>query len=326
PGGPGVAPRGEGQRVRHRDRCPGGDRWSRHRRPDGTDCADGEEESMTEPTPTAPAATDGGTVGQWRATYTPGSWVVLSGPTSMVVLQPAPAKASTLLNSMWDVVVSAASVDQLVERLAQFNVGTMPSFAAFFWHDGQMRSLVRGAVSVMDLTSGEYVADGEGIQTWSEIGLGDVRQVRIDMEGTPEESVDKLQLPLVVGAVTASAIVLDATDEVRVVSPQAVGAEPALAPTDPSVDRMSAEQAGAEQGAPQQGGTEAGGTEAGDTEAGDTEAGDTEAGGSDGVPVGAAVAAGAAAAGATGTDATDTDATDTETGGSDASGTDADGS
>src|SRR5699024_4175993 len=271
---------------------------------------------MTEPTPTAPAATDGGTVGQWRATYTPGSWVVLSGPTSMVVLQPAPAKASTLLNSMWDVVVPAASVDPLVERLAQFNVGTMPSFAAFFWHDGQMRSLVRGAVSVMDLTSGEYVADGEGIQTWSEIGLGDVRQVRIDMEGTPEESVDKLQLPLVVGAVTASAIVLDATDEVRVVSPQAVGAEPALAPTDPSVDRMSAEQAGAEQGAPEQGGTGAG---------------DTEAGSSDGVPVGAAVAAGAAAAGATGTDATDTDATDTdatdtETGGSDASGTDADGS
>ena len=28
------------------------------------------------------------TLGRWRATYTPGEWVVLSGPTSLVVLEP----------------------------------------------------------------------------------------------------------------------------------------------------------------------------------------------------------------------------------------------
>jgi len=163
-------------------------------------------------------------IGTWRATYTPGRWIVLSGPTSMVVLQPAPARASQLLNSMWDVVLSSASIDQLAAELAAYNVERMPSFAAFFWGPAGLRSLVRGAVRIQDLTTGEYVADGDGIQTWSEIGLGDLRQVRIDMEGTPEESLEKLQLPLVVGAVTASAVVLDATEEAVVASPQATTA------------------------------------------------------------------------------------------------------
>ena len=27
-------------------------------------------------------------LGRWRATYTPGDWVVLSGPTSLVLLEP----------------------------------------------------------------------------------------------------------------------------------------------------------------------------------------------------------------------------------------------
>ena len=29
------------------------------------------------------------TFGAWRATYIPGSWVVLTGPSSLVVMQPA---------------------------------------------------------------------------------------------------------------------------------------------------------------------------------------------------------------------------------------------
>ncbi|MFX4272004.1 FHA domain-containing protein [Propionibacteriaceae bacterium Y1685] len=164
-------------------------------------------------------------VGHWRATYTPGNWIVLSGPTAMVVLQPAPAQASGLLNSMWDEVLAGSSIHDVAQRLAAFNADRMPSFASFFWGDGSMRSLVRGRVKVMDLSTGEFVADGEGIQTWTEIGLGDLRQFRIDMEGTPEESMEKLQLPLVVGAVTASAVVLDATDQALVRSAQTSAAD-----------------------------------------------------------------------------------------------------
>src|SRR5699024_1961640 len=86
----------------------------------GTDCADGKEGFMTESQRTS--------IGYWRATYTPGSWIVLSGPTSMVVMQPAPASASNLLNSIWDVVVAGTSLQDVAERLAAFGLDKMPSF------------------------------------------------------------------------------------------------------------------------------------------------------------------------------------------------------
>ena len=34
-------------------------------------------------------------IGMWRATYVPGTWVVLSGPTSLLVMMPAPAHMSS---------------------------------------------------------------------------------------------------------------------------------------------------------------------------------------------------------------------------------------
>jgi hypothetical protein len=62
------------------------------------------------------------------------------------------------------------------------------------------------------------VADGEGIQTWSEVGLGDLSTVRIDTDRSV--APDVLQLPLVVGAVQASSVLLDAREQARVHSPQ----------------------------------------------------------------------------------------------------------
>lgn len=158
-------------------------------------------------------------IGQWRATYTPGRWVVLSGPTSLVIIQPAPAKASQMVNGLWDVVLSSGSLEEMAAELAKFRVDQMPSFGALFWTGGAMRSLVRGQVKLVDVATGNVVADGDGIQTWSESGLGEVRQVRVDMEQIDQEQL--LQLPLVVGAVTASAIVVDCTNAVS--SPQLAG-------------------------------------------------------------------------------------------------------
>ena len=83
-------------------------------------------------------------ISMWRATYTPGRWVVLSGPASLVIMRPAPPSMSGLLNALWDDVVSAASVQQLAQTLASFRIDGMPSFAAFFWAADGMHSLVRG--------------------------------------------------------------------------------------------------------------------------------------------------------------------------------------
>jgi hypothetical protein len=168
---------------------------------------------------------------RWRATYTPGDWVVLSGPTSLVLLEPPTHEWAPLINTLWDEVVASSSIVDLAARLASFKIDELPSFGAFFWTADGMRSLVRGNVSVIDLATGKVVADGEGIQTWSEVGLAGVSHIRID---TPNEGdVTLLELPLVVGAVRASSVVLDASERAQVSSPQM---EAAVTPTDQTAE------------------------------------------------------------------------------------------
>ena len=158
-------------------------------------------------------------ISKWRATYTPGNWVVLGGPSSLVVMQPAPARASRTINGFWDVIRTADSLDELMRLFAQSRLDQMPSFATFFWHKGEMRSIVRGKVQVVDAETGRALADGEGVQTWSETGLKDVKKVRVDMEPVDQDAV--LQLPLATGVVLASAIYLDGTQQIT--SPQDPG-------------------------------------------------------------------------------------------------------
>ncbi|GAB3710784.1 FHA domain-containing protein [Mariniluteicoccus flavus] len=186
--------------------------------------------------------------GLWRATYTPGEWIVLGGPTSLVIMSPAKASASQIINSLWDTVVESDSLDAVVATLATMGVDRMPNFAALFWANGEMRSLVRGSVKVVDLATGDVVADGDGVQTWSERGFGDVRRVRVDMEDVDQESV--LQLPLVVGAVSASAIVVDATDEAVVSSPQKPVAAPAVKGSGAAGSKDAGDQDARESGEP----------------------------------------------------------------------------
>ena len=157
-------------------------------------------------------------LGRWRATYTPGEWVVLSGPTSLVVLEPPSHEWAALINTLWDQVVASSSITDLASRLATFKMDELPTFGAFFWTADGMRSLVRGPISVIDLATGKVVADGHGIQTWSEVGLAGVEHVRVDLPHEGDATL--LELPLVVGAVRASTVVLDASEGVQVRSPQ----------------------------------------------------------------------------------------------------------
>lgn len=169
------------------------------------------------------------TVSNWRATYVPGRWVVLAGPTSLVVMQPPPSHMSSLLSDLWHDVVSAADVSDLAAKFAAFRLDLMPHFAAFFWAADGMHSLVRGSLRAVNAETGEVLATGEGFHTWNEVGLGDVRQVRVEMED--EDSSDALQLPLAVGVVLAATITVDATDKIPLVLPTAVAA-PEVAPED----------------------------------------------------------------------------------------------
>ncbi len=156
-------------------------------------------------------------VGQWRATYAPGTSLILAGPTSLVLLrEPGPAQ-DRLINALWEQVIRSATMSELASRLAVFSVDKLPGFAALFWTTKGMRSLVRGDVTVTDPSSGTVIATGSDIQTWSESGLGHLTCVSVT---TGEEAAPGPVLPLVVGVAYASWVCLDSSADVQVTSPQ----------------------------------------------------------------------------------------------------------
>lgn len=174
------------------------------------------------------------TVSSWRATYVPGRWVVLAGPTSVVIMQPAPAHMSGLLSDLWQDVVSAADVADLAQKFSAFRLDLMPHFAAFFWAEDGMHSLIRGGLRALDAETGDVVAQGEGFHTWNEVGLQSVRQVRVDMDELDAEPV--LQLPLAVGVVLAASITIDATQKVQLVLPTVAAEAEAEATEEPAAE------------------------------------------------------------------------------------------
>ena len=150
--------------------------------------------------------------GAWRATYTQGSWIVLSGPSSMVVMQPAGADSSGLVNQIWDQLLASASITEITARLTGFGLDAMPDLAVLFWDAGQLHCLLRGRVRVLDADTAELLASGEGAWTWHEAHLSTGR-VRVQLDDVDPDEL--LRLPLVIGAVGASSILLDARDAVR---------------------------------------------------------------------------------------------------------------
>lgn len=144
--------------------------------------------------------------GAWRASYTPGSWVVLAGASSLVIMQPAAPRHAELVASIWDHVVQAADVEDLVSTLTTIGLSQMPSMAMFFWRGRNMWSLARGNVVVRD-SQGDVVNSGEGLLTWNETVL-DPSVIRVEMD---EEGAEGLEMPLMLGVALASTVTIDAT-------------------------------------------------------------------------------------------------------------------
>ncbi|MDO4412281.1 FHA domain-containing protein [Cutibacterium sp.] len=150
------------------------------------------------------------TFGAWRATYTPGSWVVLAGPSSLVVMQPAAPRHSGLVASIWQQVAEADDPQALVSTLTMIGLAKMPSLGVFFWVDGEMYSMARGQVVVKDASTGEVVNHGDGLLTWSEKKLNPSTVV-VEME----EVEQRLAMPLLLGVAQASKVIIDATGQVQ---------------------------------------------------------------------------------------------------------------
>ena len=143
-------------------------------------------------------------LGPWRLTYTPGQWLVLAGPRLVAIMQPAPPKMSVLVNQLWTDMQAAGSLASLLEVLRGYSLDQMPDFAAFVWDGGSLHGLARGRISVVDMATGQTALDGAGALTWHEAPLGTIRGLRVDMGVLEYDAL--LHLPLVVGAVGASAL------------------------------------------------------------------------------------------------------------------------
>lgn len=164
----------------------------------------------------------------WRASYTPGSWVLLGGPRCLLIIQPA-GGPSQLIGELWESVLSATQIGDVAERLARLGPARMPSLGVFFWADGHLRAMVRGDVDVYDADTGELAFSGAGVQTWTEVAVQATR-VRIELEPVADESA--LVLPMVVGGAQISSLLLDTTE--------AEAAEPAVARSPEATEELAA--------------------------------------------------------------------------------------
>jgi hypothetical protein len=146
---------------------------------------------------------------RWHVTYTPGSWIVLAGPVSVVALDSRSSSQAGLAAELWSAVDASAKFTELISRLALVEVTRLPGLAVlYFERDGErdvVRALLRGDVRVLS-ESGQTVAHGEDVLTWQEVRLADLSRLEVDLGGDPADD----GLPLVWGAVRAGRLRLRA--------------------------------------------------------------------------------------------------------------------
>lgn len=140
----------------------------------------------------------------WRLSYTTGSWLALSGPTSLVIMMAPPPSAARLVEELWLGTLEAGTPQALVAYIADAGIDSMPHFAAFFWDATGLHGIARGSVNVVD-ERGAVVLDGQGAATWHEQRLDAEQTFSVLLEEAPD---DAPALPLVVGAALVSTVTL----------------------------------------------------------------------------------------------------------------------
>lgn len=162
----------------------------------------------------------------WRTTYTPGTWLALSGSRTLVVMPAVPEHLAREVENLWRSLLDADSVDALLALVAEAGLENLPHLGAFFWSDDQLHGLARGDVHVVDADTGETAIDGRGSITWRERELGSQRRLLVELDGRPHDPTPRL--PLVVGAASVSSLYLSTADEdvVRFPVAPAVVSEP----------------------------------------------------------------------------------------------------
>lgn len=140
----------------------------------------------------------------WRLSYTPGKWLALSGPTSLVIMMAPPASVSQLVVDLWEGTLRTRTPDALFTFISEAGISSMPHFGAFFWDAKGLHGITRGSIQVVD-ADGEVALEGSGSITWTEQQLDVEETYSIQLEPTEGEVAT---LPFVVGAALVSSVTL----------------------------------------------------------------------------------------------------------------------
>lgn len=144
-----------------------------------------------------------------RVSYTPGSWLMLAGPNSVVVLEKLPETLEDRVAELWESTLGHGSPDALFAFLSQAGLTQLEHFGAFFLDEDRLHGIARGDVRVVDEETHDIVLEGSGALTW--------REQQLDLHGTYRVTLAAMDptaqtLPLVVGAATVSSLVVTADD------------------------------------------------------------------------------------------------------------------
>ena len=179
----------------------------------------------------------------WSLSYLPGEWTLIAVPAAVVVLEPAPARASAMVAEVWREVLAAGSASDLTQRLSRLGLDAMPTLAVVFRDDAGLHALLRGPVDLLG-DEGEHLGDGRDAERWRGVDIPGPRcRLRL-----AEARSDLPELPLSMGVVRASEVRFDALPAGRVVESPAEAAhepEPVTAPDLPASPRAGEPDPGA---------------------------------------------------------------------------------
>ena len=144
-----------------------------------------------------------------RVSYTPGSWLVLAGANSVVVLEKLPETLEDRVAELWESTLGHGSPAALFAFLSQAGLTQVEHLGAFFLDEDRLHGIARGDVRVIDEETHDIVLEGSGALTW--------REQQLDVHGTYRVTLAAVDptaqtLPLVVGAATVSSLVVTADD------------------------------------------------------------------------------------------------------------------
>lgn len=155
----------------------------------------------------APTANPARALGPWRVDHQPGDWVVLTGPSAVVLLQPTDA-GTGILTRAWELVLDASGPHDLVRRLGDIGLDVLPNLAVVFRDTAGLHALLRGDTAVED-AGGQRLGSGSGARTWRE---ADLNADCVDLVHSRSAHRDESQaLPLLVGAARADRVRIDIT-------------------------------------------------------------------------------------------------------------------